>query len=230
MGTELTRERLLTLFDEAPNPDRVSALVSLVRPALDYSFFSQLSERIDSASGADKDRLTALRSHMLEITEEIDKIQEARVAQTAGLLKSVMQAEDLDRAVSASLPYVDELFLGILQANIKAAEERSDMATLDRLHQVDDRIRQALLAAVPPGLQLAERALQAESPEEAEALLKASAADIDEQTLGALMAAAQQMEQAQQEQQASATRDLHRQALRLSMQAKMKGDDGAAGG
>ena len=229
-GTELNRERLLTLFDEAPNPDRVAALVSLVRPALDYAFFSLLSERIDSASGTDKDRLTALRSQMLEITEEIDKIQEARVAQTAGLLKSIMQAEDLDRAVSASLPYVDELFLGILQANIKAAEERSDRATLDRLHQVDDRIRQALLASVPPGLQLAERALQAESPEEAEALLKASAADIDEQTLGALLATAQQMEQTQQDQQASAMRDLHRQALRLSMQAKMKGDDGATGG
>ena len=50
MGDELTREKLVDLMIEAPNENRLSVLVSLTRPGLDYEFFRLLSERIDRAA------------------------------------------------------------------------------------------------------------------------------------------------------------------------------------
>jgi len=222
-GAELTRERLLELIVQAPSPDRVSALASLARPALDYEFFSLLSNRIDRSKGDEKDRLDKLRQQLLEITQEIDRVQEARMAQTAALLKTIASAPDLDQAVAASLPYIDDLFLGILQANLKAASERGDTQSLQRFQDVEAAIQRELRQAMPPGLQLADQVLQADDPQQARQLLEASATQIDEQTLGALLSAAQRLEQAGETEQSAELRDLHRFALRLSMQARMAG-------
>ena len=220
-GTELTRQRLLELILQAPTSDRVSALASLARPALDYEFFSLLSGQIDQAQGPDQERLEKIRKQLLDITQEIDRVQEARLAQTAALLKSIAGAADLEQAVAASLPYLDDLFLGILQANLQAATERGDQVTRQRLEEVDDAIQRQLRLAMPPGLQLADRVLQAEDPRQARQVLEASAADVDEQTLGALLGAAQRMEQENQPEQSAELRELHRIALRLSMQTRM---------
>ncbi|MGH2627023.1 MAG: CpXC domain-containing protein, partial [Anaerolineales bacterium] len=78
-GEGLTRQKLLALFLEAPNADRMDALASLTRPALDYSFFQILSERIDAAAGEEKARLTDLRTRLLDVTRRIDQVQQARV-------------------------------------------------------------------------------------------------------------------------------------------------------
>ena len=220
-GTELTRQRLLELILQAPTSDRVSALASLARPALDYEFFSLLSGQIDQAQGPEQERLDKIRKQLLEITQEIDRVQEARLAQTAALLKSIAGAADLEQAVAASLPYIDDLFLGILQANLQAATERGDQVTRQRLEEVDDAIQRQLRLAMPPGLQLADRVLQAEDPRQARQVLEASAADVDEQTLGALLGAAQRMEQENQPEQSAELRELHRIALRLSMQTRI---------
>jgi hypothetical protein len=51
LGDELTRDKLLDLVVKAPNDTRLSALVSLARPGMDYTFFQMLSDRIDRARG-----------------------------------------------------------------------------------------------------------------------------------------------------------------------------------
>ncbi len=228
VGGELTRQRLLDLFLKAPSPDRVSALVSLTRPGLDYEFFSLLSAHIDQARAGEKGRLERLRQHMLELTQEIDRLQEARVAETASLLKSIAGAADLEQAIAAALPYIDELFLSVLHANIQAALERDDKAGLQRLQAIDGLIQSLIRQAMPAGLQLAEEVIQADGLEKARALLEASADKIDEQTLGALLGAAQRLEQASEADLSAEMRELHRLALRLSMQAKLGGAGPAA--
>jgi len=222
-GAELTRERLLELILQAPGPDRVAAFASLARPALDYEFFSLLSNRIEQDQGGDKERLNGIRQQLLEITQEIDRVQEARMAQSAALLKSIAGSADLEQAVAAALPYIDDLFMGILQANLKAAADRGDQQTLQRLQELDGVIQGLLQQAMPPGLQLADQVLQANDLQQARQLLEASPDKIDEQTLGALLGAAQRQEQANEGEQSAELRELHRLALRLSMQARMAG-------
>lgn len=228
-GAELTRERLLEMIVQAPGPDRVAALASLARPALDYEFFSLLSNRIDQAPAGEKEHLSNIRQQLLEITQEIDRVQEARMAQSSALLKSIIGAADLEQAVAAALPYIDDLFMGILQGNLKAAAQRGDLQTLQRLQELDGVIQRVLQQSMPPGLQLADQVLQADSPQEGRQLLEASPDKIDEQTLGALLGAAQRLEQSNESERSAELRELHRVALRLSMTARMaKGSPPAA--
>jgi hypothetical protein len=226
-GEALTREKLVELFVAAPNDDRVLALANLTAPALDYTFFQRMSELIDKSTGEDKKRLNGLRSRILDITQELNKLQEERAAQSAALLRSILEAKDLSQAVKQALPLIDDLFLGILQANIRAAAERKDTATVDRLTEVDRLIRQSVRESLPPSLRLAQDILAMEDEAEASSRLESAADQIDEQLLSTLMSAAQRMEQGGQTDRAEVYRRLHRHALRLAMRAKM-GNRGSA--
>jgi hypothetical protein len=223
-GEAITHESLLEIFISAPNQDRVTALVQLTRPALDYIFFQQLTERIDATEGEEKERLSNLREQILDLTQEMDKLQEARAQEAASLLKTLLEAEDLDSAIRDVLPQIDELFLSILQANIRAAQERGDQASETKLSQIDQRLREIIRDSLPEGLQLAQKLLEIEDPAEAEALLKESAQAIDQDMLGALMSTAQRLETAGNKEGAEKIRAIYRTAVRMSMQAKVKSD------
>jgi hypothetical protein len=223
VGTSITHDSLLDIIVDAPNEERVNALVQLSRPALDYIFFQKLTERIEAAGEDEKGKLTHLRQHILELTQEIDKAQEARAAEAAALLKRLVESDDLDKAIQEALPFIDELFLGILQANIRASQERKDQASEERLRGVDQRLRKAIKDALPAGLQLAQSILETEDLREVENILEESADNIDQDTLGALMSASQKLEASKDTDGANRIREIYRRALRISMKSKSAG-------
>jgi len=222
-GKNLTRERLLELMVQAPGAERVLALAGLARPAMDYSFFQLLTERIDAAQGDGKTKLGLLRQQLLDFTQQLDKAREARAAQSAALLRSILQAPDLDQALDSALPYIDDLFLGILEANLRAARERNDTAMLQRLEALDRTLRETIERAMPAGLRLAQRVLDVEDEAQAQSLLEAEASAIDDQLVSALLASAQKLDEGGQTEDGQRVRRLYRTALRLSMEAKAKG-------
>lgn len=217
----LTHETLLDLFVEAPDENRVVALANLTRPALDYSFFQLLTERIDQAEDEESERLSSLRQQILEITEELDRIQEARAAQSAALLKTLLDAEDLDQALMQALPMIDDLFVGILQANLQDAEKRKDEDLLNRLSAIEQRLRSLAQESMPEGLKLAQRVLEIENEEGAIKLLEENKKAIDNDLLNALVSTAQQLEAAEQQEDAARIQKIYKHALKLSMQEKM---------
>jgi sulfopyruvate decarboxylase TPP-binding subunit len=217
----LTHETLLDLLVEAPDENRVVALVNLTRPALDYSFFQLITERIDKAQSEEKEHLTSLRQQILEITEELDRIQEARAAQSAALLKTLLDADDLDQALLQALPMIDDLFLGILHANLQDAEKRKDEALTKRLSAIEQRIRSLAQESMPEGLKLAQRLLEIEDEEEAIKLLEESKKAIDNDLLNALVSTVQQLEAGQEKEAAARIQKVYKHALKLSMQEKM---------
>ncbi|MBN1264390.1 MAG: CpXC domain-containing protein [Anaerolineales bacterium] len=219
-GDKLDREAILDLLIKAPNEDRVSALVSMIRPALDYTFFQLLTEKIDAAVDSEKERLEKLRKTILDLTDEIDKLQEARVNQSNALLQSIVNAKEVEKAVMAALPYIDELFLGILQANIRTAQEKKDHELLDRLNTVDQQIRNLIRSSLPGGLQLAQEIMDSEDIEEAKTLINSRAEEIDEDCLNAMMQGAYQEDL--DPEQTARLKQLHQYALRVSMRNKMK--------
>jgi len=223
VGADLSREDILKLMVEAPSDDRVVALINLTRPALDYSFFMLLTEQIDSAEGDEQERLTALRERILDLTQQIDKLQEARVARAASLLKSMVEAQDLDQALQSALPLIDDLFISILQANIQAAKEGNDQDRLLKLETIDLRIKELILQSLPQGIQYAQEILSIDDEDDATSLLEDSPGRIDDQFLGALIATAERLKEAEDRSDAERVRRLFRQALRLSMKAKLHG-------
>lgn len=220
-GEDLTREKLLELLVDANSDDRVEAIVSLARPGLDYSFFQLLTEQIDQAEGDESKRLEALRQRLLELTEEIDKAQEARLARVTNLIGSIAQSDDMDEAIQAALPAIDELFMAILQANIRGAEESDDQELLSKLKEIEAKLNEAILESLPPNLRIAQEILETEDEEEAQRILDSSAELIDEQLLGALMSTSQRLEEANDKDGAERLRRLHRHAMRLSMRSKI---------
>jgi hypothetical protein len=217
----LTRESLLKLFIDAPSAERVIALTNLARPALDYSFFQTLSEQIEVADGDESERLTELRDQILDTTQEIDKIQEARATQAASLLKALIEAEDLEQAIAQATPYIDELFLGTLEANLRAAREGDETDIVSRLEQIQSRIEQLIKDSMPPSIKLIQELADTEDEEAAVALLEANSEVIDENLLNGLMTSAEQLEGTGDHESAEKLRRLYKQALKISMKAKM---------
>ena len=217
----MTHETLLDLFVEAPDENRVVALANLTRPALDYSFFQLLTERIDKTQGEESERLSSLRQQILEITEELDRIQEARAAQSAALLKTLLDAEDLDQALMQALPMIDDLFVGILQANLQDAEKRKDEDLINRLSAIEQRLRSLAQESMPEGLKLAQSILEIEDEEGAIKLLEESKKAIDSDLLNALVSTIQQLEAADRQEDAARIQKIYKHALKLSMQEKM---------
>ena len=221
-GKGLTREKLLDVMIDAPSQERIEALVGLTRPALDYEWFSILSSRIDGAQGEEKTRLGLLREQLLDLTQRIDRAQEARAGQAASLLRSLLQAPDLDQALQSALPAIDDLFLGILGANLRAARDRGDEPSRKRLEEIDSRLRAIIQESLPPGLRLAQEALDLEDEDEARRRLEQSSEAIDEEVLGALLGAAQRLEQAGDKEGSERVMRLHRSALGLSMRNRLR--------
>jgi len=229
-GENLTRERLLELMVQAPGPERRLALAGLARPALDYSFFQLLSERIDAAPAEAKAELGLLRQQLLDFTQQLDKAQQARAAQSASLLQSILQAPDLEQALVSALPLIDDLFLGLLEANLRAAQQRDDTALLHRLEQLDRKLHEIVQRSMPAGIRLAQKLLDVEDETQAQAILEAEASVIDDQLVSALLGAAQKLDEAGVTDDGQRVRRLYRTALRLLMQAKAKGTPPTAAG
>jgi hypothetical protein len=219
-GEELSRERILELLIEAPNDDRVVALINLTRPALDYAFFQLLTEKIDAAEGDEKERLSTLRQTALEVTQQIDAMQQARAAQAAELLKTIAEAEDLEAAVEAALPAVDELFLGTLQANIRVAQERGDEDAINKLNEIDALLQKNIAQALPKGIMLAQEVMRAEDAEAANTMMETNIENIDSDFLNSLMVGIQTAEESGDKETAERLRVSYKYGLHVSMRAK----------
>ena len=218
IGQDLTREKLLDLVVAAPNDTRVSVLVSLVRPAMDYEFFQMLSDRIDRARGDGRARLINLREQLLEQTREIDRQTENRVKQAQQLIASLLQSNNIEEATQQVLPDVDELFMQVLAGSLEAARKQGDLERSSKLQKIEDVIREA---SAPPEIELIEELLQAGSEQERRQILKANREKITPELLDALTSIVAQMGEDENQQLAQQMKEIYRLVLRMSMEANL---------
>lgn len=222
-GQELTRDVLLDLVIEAPNDVRLSALVSLARPGMDYSFFQMLTERIDRTEGEEKERLVALREKLLDLTRQIDQELEARSGQARQLLNQILQADDVKDAIQKNAAQIDEFFLQAVQGALDQARESGDLEKISKLNQINEVIREA--SAPPPEVQFIEQLLEAPDADARQQLIDANNEKITPeffQMLSGLMA--QVMESEQDPELIEKFQAVNKQVLRFSMQANLQGN------
>jgi predicted Zn-dependent protease with MMP-like domain len=156
-GQQVTREKLLDIFVNAPNDDRVRALVSLTRQGLDYSFFQILSGRIDRAGGDEKTKLEALRSKLLDYINEVDKQIEEQLKRAQAFLDELLKQPDIVEATKANLDQFNEPVIQVLNAMLHDAQQKNDSEKMARLQQVVEILQQA--STPPPELALLEQLL-----------------------------------------------------------------------
>lgn len=175
-GKGLDREKLLSILIEAPNDDRLNALVSFTRPGLDYLFFQSLTERIDKGSGDEKKKLEILREKLLEITRKIDQRTEEDFKRSVALLNELLAAENIQQATTDHLDEINDVFVQLLNRELQDANKKNDSVRMPKLQQVAAVLQQA--STPPPELALLEEMLAAPDEAALNKLIDQHAADI----------------------------------------------------
>jgi hypothetical protein len=167
----------------AADPDEINAIAFAARPLLDYAFFQKLTERLDASQGAERDRLTKVRDHLLDLTQKLDAAAEARVKQTTDLLQELLNSPSPRSAVRDHIAELDETFMALLSLNMQNAERQGRKDVLQRLMMIYDEIMSVLEEGMPPEVQLVNDLLRAPYPDGTRALLRERQAEVTPEVL-----------------------------------------------
>ena len=154
LGESLNRESLLELVMSAPTEIRLRAYVQFVRRGMDYEFFALLSSRIDAASDSEKERLTDIRTKLLNYISEYDEEMAAHLEATRKNIELLLQAPDIEEAVQQNIEAIDELFVQTVAKELEDARKEGNLDRSSRCRQILNVIEQA--AAPPAELGLVE--------------------------------------------------------------------------
>jgi hypothetical protein len=190
LGSEVSRENLLEKLIEAATLGqevKVKTMVTFARPAIDYLFYQQLTGQIDAAQAvSDEARarvLHDLRDTVLDLTTQIDAELQQATEEASSLVQHILHSTDMEAALRANARQIDELFMNALALNLQAAEQAGRNDEAERLRRIAELTVQLLEESQPPELQLVNRLLRAEYPQDTMALLESNRDSITPQFL-----------------------------------------------
>ncbi len=218
-GQSLTREKLLEIVINAPNEDRLRALVSFARAGMDYQFFQLLSERIDRARGDGRTRLVNLRESLLKYTQEYDEELAEKVGQTRQKLEQVLSEEDVEQGLAKYSPVVDDLFLSVLNDALEKAEHQKDVSRLEKLKKIVEIIQKA--SAPPEEFLLVKELLGAESETEQRKILEENADKITPELLNSMINLVYKLQEDQNQELGNKVSAIYNMMLRFSMERNL---------
>jgi hypothetical protein len=225
-GKGLTREKLLDIMIQAPSDARLRAYVSLARNGMDYTFFQNLTEMIDKASGDKKKQLDDLRAKLLDFTNEIDKQLEARYKQSQEFVEKLLAQEDVAKATKDNLQSFTQDAVEMVQTMLRQASEKNDYARMGKLQKMMEVLEEA--SAPPPEVAFIEQLLDAPDEAGIEKMLSENAAVVNDAFMEALNGLVTQIDAqaGQGNAEAKAVADklqkVYKTALKFSMKQKMK--------
>lgn len=166
LNAQTTREQLLqTILTARQGEDGreiVGALIGAVAPLLDYQFLMLLTQRIETTeAGETHKQLEELRELVLAVQEQQAAAQQSAVQQLQQVLQDVLQAPDLAAKLREYADIIDENFLGLLAANIQAAQRNKATAAARRLQQVYDQAVAMIQENMPAEVRLLNELLSA---------------------------------------------------------------------
>jgi hypothetical protein len=186
----LTREELLDKLVAAALADeqtKVETMIMVARPAIDYAFYQQLTERIEAANHSgnaqEAKTLKAMRETILELTAEIDAEMQQAAENAGQLLQEILQSDDVEKAILAHLDQVDELFLNVLASNLDAAVKLGQTQLAEKLRETSDIVMKLIEESQPPEVRLISKLLSAEYPAGTQALLDENRQQVNSQLL-----------------------------------------------
>lgn len=225
VGNGLTRETLLDILIAAPNPQRVQALVSLTRNGLDYAFFQILTEKMDQTSGEERIKLEELREHILEYTNQLDKVAEVQMKEADAFIEEILASPNVAQATAENLEqFNNDIVAKALETKLRDASQQKDSARIEKIQQMVIVLQQA---STPPELTLINELLQdADNETSLMPALIAHEAELSEELPGMIASLMQQVESQgeKNEQNDEIMRRLdvlYRAILKLSMQKNL---------
>jgi hypothetical protein len=194
LGQQAQRADFLNLaLQYADDDPRLQALVGLIRPAFDYTFFQDLTTEIGKAPADQRERLETVRDKLLELTAIIDQQAQMALQEAAGLLQEILSSPNPDDLIRENLPLVDYTFMQVLSANIQEATRRGDLNASARLKDIYNRVVTILQENMPPELQFVNQLLSAPSEDAARQLVSQYASEFGAGLLEAMDAVEEQI-------------------------------------
>ncbi len=225
-GQKLNREKLLDMMIQAPSDARVKAYVSLARNGMDYTFFQNLTNMIDKASGDQKQKLEDLRTKLLDYTDEIDKQMETRYKQAQEFVEKLLAQDDVAKATKDNLQSFTQDAVEIVQRLLREASEKNDYARMGKLQKMMEILEEA--SAPPAEVAFIEKLLDAPDDAAIEKMLNENASTVNDQFMEALNGLVAQIESqagdgnAEAKAVADKLQNVYKVALKFSMKQKMK--------
>ena len=226
-GQNLTREKLLDLVIAAPNEARIRAYVSLARNGMDYTFFQNLTEKIDATKGEEKKRLEDLRENLLDYINEVDRQLEERFKQAQAFVEQLLEQDDVAKATRENLDGFTQEAVDAVNQMLRQASEKNDYARMGKLQKMAEVLQEA--SAPPPEVAFIEQLLEAAEQAAVEKLLAENEELVNENfmsTLSGLMAQLEAQSQsaqggAQAKELSEKLNSVYKTALRFSMKKNM---------
>jgi len=224
-GASLTREKLLDFVLEAPNDARLKAYVQLARQGMDYTFFQLVTEKIEKAEGDEKTRIEAVRTKLLDFSNEIDRQLEARFKQAQEFVEKLLASEDVAEATRSQLEGFTQDAVDIAQNLLRQASEQNDYTRMGKLQKMLQVIQEA--SAPPPEVAFIEQLLEAPDDAAIEKMLADNPAMVNDGFMEALNGLVAQVQSASGQGSAEARaiseklNQVYKVALKFSMKKNM---------
>ena len=217
----ITRENLLDLLiKNAENEIRVTTIASMARGGLDYTFFQNLTEKIDQTAGAEKSKLEGLRERLLVIVDTIDKAVQAQTEEAQTLLDELLAAENIEEATQKALPRVNPMFTEVINHAATKAQEENDTAKLTKLAGIVAVLRAASSSGAI--IEIIETLLQEENEAKRQEILEQAGDAINEEFSQTLTSLIGQVEkQGQQPELLARLKALNSEILRFTMRRNL---------
>ena len=194
-------------------------MVAVARPLVDYGFYQQLSERIDAAEQAGQTaaarRMQDLRQKVLDLTAEIDAEIQQIAREGSELLEQIVNSDDIQAALRASLPRLDQLFMELLAENMRSAERAGNSQRMGKLQEVADTLMQLIEESQPLEIRFINELLTADYPAGTQALLEAKRALVNEELLGLMEMVEQDLAEENRDDLAGRLAQIRQQAAAL---------------
>lgn len=142
LGKNLTRDSLLEVFINAPSLERIRALTSLIRPAIDYEFFQMFTERIEDSGDNIRKELIEKRNLMLKLTQEIDNQVQERVNSAKLNIEAIIAADSIESELLNNIDNIDQFFVQALSGEIEIAERDKDIGRKGKLEELLNKIQE----------------------------------------------------------------------------------------
>ena len=180
----------------------ISSLAMMAQPAINYEFFNLLTREIGKQNKAgDKEavkRLTAVRSQLLQMQEELRKQSEKIASRANETLQAILDAPDREAAVRQHLNQIDDAFMSVLSMRIAQADRQGQTQQAQALHEVYNLIMKQVESQSPPEVQLLNRLITAENESERAQVLDENQSLLSQDMIRLIDAVVQQADQSGQ--------------------------------
>jgi len=180
----ISRQALLEKMLAASSPEEVGRLLVYYRSTVDYAFFQELTDRLESAEREGQTeaagRLRTLRDTLLELSEQVDREARAALERAADLLRELLRATEPEAFVRERLSEFDDAFFIVLGANLQAAQAAGREEVYRRLQDLGMLVLEVAQERLPPEVRLIRSLLDAEGDEEVQALLEENRPQVNE--------------------------------------------------